>query len=89
MADPTSVEKSETCPYFHRVESQLYQGTPVDEECSTGFGYCYAYGTGYLRVPSVQELNEYCLGNLYFRCPAYTWLKEKGQLSLAGKQEKK
>ena len=89
MSDPTSAERLEACPYFHRAQSQLYQGTAIDEQGSSGYGYCYAYGTGYLRVPSVQELNEYCLGNLHFRCPAYNWLKEKGRLSLVGKPPKK
>jgi hypothetical protein len=87
MTDPISVEKLEACPYFQRAKSPLYKGTAIDEQ--SGYGYCYAYGTGYLRVPSVLELKEYCLGDLHFRCPAYNWLKEKGRLSLVGKPSSK
>jgi hypothetical protein len=80
MIDTTQTEASWTCPYFHQTESSLYFRSTMDEPSL--YGYCHAYGIGYLRVASVQELNEYCKQNRHVRCPVYEWLLLNGRLSL-------
>jgi len=77
-ADTTALR---ACPYFRQMKvASYFRRSAVDE--AIGYGYCHAYGTDYLRIASVQELNEYCKRDLHVCCPVYEWLRLKGRLSL-------
>lgn len=48
-----------SCPYFRRTELRWVRG------------YCQAYRSGKVRVPTMYELRNLCTTDRYERCPAY------------------
>ena len=81
--DPVEVEARGLCPYFHQAKPRgRSRSNPTEPD---GLGYCHAYGSGYLRVASLQELDQYCRQSLHVRCPVYEWLRFNGRLSLVAR----
>jgi hypothetical protein len=81
--EPAEVEARGHCPYFHEAKPRGRSRSNSAE--SDGLGYCYAYGSGYLRVASLQELNHHCRQSFHVRCPVYEWLRFNGRLSLVAR----